>query len=494
MARIVLLLALALVVFMATPAASGAIDYAAALSKSLLYFEAQRSGRLPATQRVQWRGHSALKDGADHGVDLTGGYYDSGDNVKFGLPMAFTVTMLSWAVAEQRAGLERAAELGHALDAVRWGADYLVRAHVAGNGGDGEKLFVQVGDGDSDHKCWERPEDMDTPRGAYEVNATHPGSDVAAETAAALAAASVVFRDAHAAGGGNYAATLLTHAKQLFEFAKNHRGLYHNSVPSAKIFYPSGGDQDELLWAAAWLYIATGEKNYERFIADGGNGGVPPLFTWDYKYVGAQTLVAKLVLQGKLPDSGNYGALKSNLEKYLCNIMQHGDGSSGKLSPGGMLWVQPWDNQQCVTAAAFALVAHADHLATAGGSLQCGGVKLPPAQLVSFARSQVDYILGKNPQKISYMVGYGDRYPEQVHHRGASLPSIKASPAKIGCSDGSGYFHTAKPNENVIVGAIVGGPDANDRYNDSRGNYVQGETSTYTVAPIVGVLARLVHS
>lgn len=51
--------------------------------------------------------------------------------------------------------------------------------------------------------------------------------------------------------------------------------------------------KDELLWAAAWLYIATGEKNYERFIADGGNGGVPPLFTWDYKYVGAQTLVAK---------------------------------------------------------------------------------------------------------------------------------------------------------------------------------------------------------
>ena len=43
-------------------------DYAAALSKSLLYFEAQRSGRLPSTQRVRWRGNSALNDGADHGV------------------------------------------------------------------------------------------------------------------------------------------------------------------------------------------------------------------------------------------------------------------------------------------------------------------------------------------------------------------------------------------------------------------------------------------
>ena len=44
-----------------------------------------------------------------------------------------------------------------------------------------------------DHKCWERPEDMDTPRNAFKIDAQHPGSDIAAETAAALAAASMVF-------------------------------------------------------------------------------------------------------------------------------------------------------------------------------------------------------------------------------------------------------------------------------------------------------------
>lgn len=46
-----------------------------------------------------------------------------------------------------------------------------------------------------DHRCWERPEDMDTPRNVYKVSAQNPGSDVAAETAAALAASSLVFRD-----------------------------------------------------------------------------------------------------------------------------------------------------------------------------------------------------------------------------------------------------------------------------------------------------------
>lgn len=43
-------------------------DYGDALTKSLLYYEAQRSGKLPPNQRVQWRGDSGLKDGSDAGV------------------------------------------------------------------------------------------------------------------------------------------------------------------------------------------------------------------------------------------------------------------------------------------------------------------------------------------------------------------------------------------------------------------------------------------
>lgn len=207
-------------------------DYRAALAMSLLYFEGQRSGRLPPAQRVQWRADSALADGADHRVpdlasppssnvsvcartdamqcdmqvDLTGGYYDSGDNVKFGFPMAFTVAALSWSVVEYGDRLDAAGELGHALDAVRWGADYLTRAHASAGGG--EALYVQVGDGDSDHSCWQRPENMDTPRTAYMVNASSPGSDIAAETAAALASAA----------DANFSSTLLLHAKQVLRF------------------------------------------------------------------------------------------------------------------------------------------------------------------------------------------------------------------------------------------------------------------------------------
>ncbi|KAH9308132.1 hypothetical protein KI387_036043, partial [Taxus chinensis] len=51
-----------------------------------------------------------------------------------------------------------------------------------------------VGEPVADHHCWERPEDMDTPRTLYKIDQHTPGSEIAAETAAALAASSIVFR------------------------------------------------------------------------------------------------------------------------------------------------------------------------------------------------------------------------------------------------------------------------------------------------------------
>lgn len=48
------------------------------IKKSIWFYRAQRSGDLPEVQNdpVPWRGDSALYDGDDFGVDLTGGWYD----------------------------------------------------------------------------------------------------------------------------------------------------------------------------------------------------------------------------------------------------------------------------------------------------------------------------------------------------------------------------------------------------------------------------------
>lgn len=53
---------------------------------------------------------------------------------------------------------------------------------------------LQVGDGVKDHEYWGRPEDMHMARPALKITAQRPGSDVAAETAAALAAGAIAFR------------------------------------------------------------------------------------------------------------------------------------------------------------------------------------------------------------------------------------------------------------------------------------------------------------
>ncbi|KAI4999263.1 hypothetical protein ZWY2020_003852 [Hordeum vulgare] len=105
-------------------------DYEQALRKSLLYFQAQRSGRLPHGQRVAWRDHSGLTDGLEQGTDLVGGYYDVGDHVMFGLPMAFMVSMMSWSLLEYGGDVAATGELAHALESIKWGTDYFIKAQT----------------------------------------------------------------------------------------------------------------------------------------------------------------------------------------------------------------------------------------------------------------------------------------------------------------------------------------------------------------------------
>ena len=57
-------------------------EYAEVLGKSILFFEAQRSGALPGDNRIPWRGDSATGDGQDRGLDLTEGWYD-GELIKY---------------------------------------------------------------------------------------------------------------------------------------------------------------------------------------------------------------------------------------------------------------------------------------------------------------------------------------------------------------------------------------------------------------------------
>ncbi|KAK7316558.1 hypothetical protein RJT34_00112 [Clitoria ternatea] len=472
---------------------SKAFDYADALSKSLLYFEAQRSGRLPYNQRVTWRDHSGLTDGLEQGVDLVGGYYDAGDHVKFGLPMAFTVTMLSWGAIEFWQQIADAGELEHTMEAIKWGTDYFIKAHTGPN-----VLWAEVGDGDTDHYCWQRPEDMTTSRQAFKIDEKNPGSDLAGETAAAMAAASIVFRNTNP----HYSHLLLHHAQQLFEFGDRYRGKYDGSVGVVKSYYASvSGYMDELLWAAMWLYKATDNEEYFEYLISnahtfGGIGWAITEFTWDVKYAGLQILASKFLMEEKHKKHADIlEKYRSKAEYYICSCLNKNNGSNVNQTPSGLLYVRQWNNMQYVSTASFLLTVYSDFLQNKNQHLTCHGGIVGHEEILNFAKSQVDYILGLNPLNMSYLVGYGSKYPNRVHHRGASIVSYRENKGFIGCTQGyDDWYNTQKPNPNILVGALVGGPDLQDNFDDQRNNYMQTEACTYNTAPLVGVFAKLLHT
>ncbi|KAK4757966.1 hypothetical protein SAY87_019267 [Trapa incisa] len=90
--------------------------------------------------------------------------------------MAYSITMLAWGAVDFHKEFTDLNQMGHTLRAIRWGTDYFIKSHTQP-----DILWAQVGDGSSDHYCWERVEDMSTPRDACRLDPDHPGSDLAGE-------------------------------------------------------------------------------------------------------------------------------------------------------------------------------------------------------------------------------------------------------------------------------------------------------------------------
>lgn len=183
---------------------------------------------------------------------------------------------------------------------------------------------------------------------------------------------------------------------------------------------------------------------------------------------------------------------RSKAEHYLCACLNKNNVTNVGRTPGGLIYIRQWNNMQYVSTAAFLLTLYSDYLEVTNQKLNCDKEEVSPQEMLSFAKSQVDYILGSNPMGISYLVGYGPKYPQRVHHRGASIKSYKGYKGFIGCTQGyDNWYGRRDPNPNVVIGALVGGPDIKDQFRDERSNFVQTEACTYNTATLVGVLAKL---
>ena len=263
---------------------AGRYDYASVLDLSFLFYAAQRSGVLPASNPISWRTNALLQDATPGGQSLAGGHFDAGDHLKLNFPAAFALSLIAWSYVDIPSAY--AGKTGtDALSMMRWQADFFVACHYQ------ELAFVaQVGDPGADHSVWVPPEQVPQPRPSYAVTPSAPGTDLLAAVSASLAATSMAF----AATDPAYATQLLAHARDLYTFADEFRGKYSDSIPQAAGVYPSSGFEDDLAFAAVWLYRATLEQ---RFLTDarthfGNLGYVGTVFSWDDVSAGVALLLA----------------------------------------------------------------------------------------------------------------------------------------------------------------------------------------------------------
>ncbi len=423
-------------------------NYGEALQKSILFYDLQRSGKLPDDNRSNWRGDSCLSDGADVGLDLTGGFFDAGDNVKFNLPMSYTCSMLAWSVIEDYDSYKESGQLEYALDNIRWCNDYFIKCHPEAN-----VYYYQVGDGNADHGWWGSAEVIEAQmnRPSYKVDLNNGGSTVAAETAASLASCAVVFKDSDSA----YSQKCVKHAKELFSYAEKVKS--DAGYTAANGFYTSNsGFYDELAWAAYWLYKATGESGYldksKSYLAQ-TSGDYKWAHCWDDVSYGTALLLAVETGEQQYKDR-----IEKHLDYWLNQIT---------YTPKGLAWLDTWGALRYSTTTAFIAAVYAD-------SGVCSAAKQDSYH--AFAKKQVDYALGSSGR--SYVIGYGENSPQNPHHRTAH---------------GAYSNNIAEPlqTKHILFGALVGGPDSGDNYTDDRNNYINNEVACDYNAGFTGVLAKM---
>ncbi|KAL3654006.1 Endoglucanase 12 [Castilleja foliolosa] len=480
-------------------------NYTTALRKALRFFNAQKSGKLPKNNGIPWRTDSGLKDGyqTEFKKGLVGGYYDAGDNIKFHFPMSFAMTMLSWSVIEYQHKYEAIDEYHHVRDLIKWGTDYLLLTFNS-SATKIDKIYIQVGGSQNgsrtpdDHYCWQRPEDMSYPR---PVLTAYSAPELGAEMAAAMAAASIVFRD-----DPSYSKKLVKGAETVFAFARDQskRTPYSKANPAfVEAYYNSTSYFDEHMWGATWLFYATGNNSYldlatNQNIADNANAlkVIPDLsvLSWDNKLPAVMLVLTRmrLFLSPGYPYEDMLSRYHHMTELTMCSYLKKYDVFN--WTRGGMIELNHGraQNLQYVANAAFLASVFADYLkALDVPGWNCGPDFVPLSVLQDFASSQMDYTLGANPLNMSYVVEYGPKYPRHVHHRAASIPK---DGTKYSCTGGWRWRDAKSSNPNTITGAMVGGPDRFDKFRDVRTNYSYTEPTVAGNAGLVAALVSLTNS
>ena len=432
--------------------AATSYNYADAFAKSILYYEASWCGSNAGNNRLAWRGPCHTDDGTDVGLDLTGGFHDAGDHVKFGLPQVYAASTLGWAYYEFKDAFVAKGQDEYMLKILKHFNDYFLKCYPNDN-----LFYYQCGDGTTDHAYWGPPElqttALTTRPTLYKATPSKPASDVCGSAAASLALMYLNYKDRDL----TYADKCLTAAQKLYTFAKTYRGLSESGG-----FYGSTSYLDDLSWGAIWLYVATNDSSYltdvDSFMAEkgiSGSNGYANHWThcWDDVFGGVFVKLAQLTT-----NSTYINIAQENLNYWM---------TQAPRTTAGECYINSWGALRYTAAECMMALVYYKTTGTAG--------------YLNFAKQQIDYMLGSNPRNSSYVVGFGNNYPKFPHHRAAS-GRMEAAPA---------YETKADPEKHLLYGALVGGPNSDDTYADDVNQYSNTEVAIDYNAGFVGAMAGL---
>lgn len=410
-------------------------DYSTALKDAIWFYDANKCGKDVAVDNVfSWRGACHTTDGSKEGVDLTGGFHDCGDHIKFGITNGYAASILGWSLYEFKDAYEATGHKAKLLSTLKYFTDYIIRSRVSST-----KWAYHVGS-DSDHDYWGPPEKQPGDRDLVRYMSSGTASDVCGLYSGALSLMYLNYKDIDK----EYADKCLEYSKELYQMGQG------GGTCSAGSFYSSSSGDDDMAWAAAWLYVIEKKESYISFI----NSKLPsPATNWVICWNDMKNAVSMVI------------GREANLSKYKDAVSSNLDWVQNSVSStsGGVKKISEWGNLRYVSAAA--MLALIQYKSTNDEKLK------------TFAKSQIDYIMGSNPNGMSYIIGFGNKWPQYPHHRAAQGTQ--------------GWDNWKSPAKNVLTGALVGGPSSSDSYNDVVDDYKSSEVGIDYNAGLVAALAGI---
>lgn len=459
-------------------------DYGKALHLMYLFLQISRSGALPY-QRVGWRSDSNIDNVGKYGEDVSAGYFEAGGSyLKLSGHTASSLGQYAWNLIQFKSGHEKVNEYDEGLEAMRWGLEYFINCHTQETRGE---LVAGVGVPGYEFSFWGPPEATTYPKPVQYVTQDAPATEITGATSAFLSMGYILFKDYDP----DFAAECLVHATDLYEFAMTYQRSYMDDEVFADQgqLYPSTGFYDEQVWAAYWLFKATGNLDYLETAERVYNENVLDYGGWAYDW--NEKLPALNVLLAFEEAVVNNSAYLFNVYDYFNRWMDTSHRDVDR-TPKGFPYRFYWGSTRYAGNSAFLALVTANHVEASD--------PVYASELRKFSKDISDYILGKGTGSPSYLIGYGDNYASYIFHKSSFFP-YTLEPNFSENSYTSTEFYSEElgarydPYGALMPGPIDRGVGRTDwHYKDTRkGSWVYTEPTLDMGMGLTGVFAGLIE-